>query len=77
MIHIDPMTLGDEEFLSRARGMCREKVHYVNRNEAHTAQRRRGFNNHVYKCSICGYYHVTSYTKCRAKAFQKRLRSLL
>ena len=77
MDRIDPFTLGDDEFVSRARGMCREKAIYVNRVAAKTQQRRHGFNNHIYKCAICGHYHLTSYPKARAKAFNRRLRRLL
>lgn len=77
MIHIDPMTLADDEFITRARGMCSEKAAYVNRKEARAFLARRGLRGMVYKCPFCNHYHHTTYTPCKGKAFQKRLRSLL
>ena len=77
MIHINPMTLGDEDFLHRARSTCRHKAAYVTRAEIRTFLRRNSLSGSIYKCQICGYYHHTTYARPESKAFSKRLRSLL
>ena len=77
MNHVDPLTLGDEEFLARARSTCAHKAAYTSRAEARTFLRNNGFNGTVYKCPFCDHYHHTTYDRCRAKQFNKRLRQLL
>lgn len=45
---------------------CSEKIRYYTRAEAKRAIRkdkRRGWNNHIYKCRYCGKYHLTSQVK--------------
>ena len=71
------MTLGDEEFLARARSTCTHKAAYVSRAEGKTFLRNHGYAGSLYKCAICNHYHHTKYDRCRAKAFSKRLKGLL
>lgn len=77
MNHVNPLKLGDEEFLARARSTCAHKAAYTTRAEAKTFLRNNGFKGTVYKCLFCGHYHHTTYDRCRAKQFSKRLRQLL
>ena len=71
------MTLSDEEFLARARATCTEKAAWDTRAMLVTYLRMHDYKGTPYKCPICGYYHHTKYSKCRSKAFAKRLKSLL
>lgn len=71
------MSLGDEEFLARARSTCEHKAAYVTRAEGRTFLRNHGYTGSLYKCAFCNHYHHTKYDRCRAKAFSKRLRGLL
>jgi len=71
------MSLGDEEFLARARSTCAHKAAYVTRAEGKTFLRNHGYTGSLYKCAFCNHYHHTKYDRCRAKAFSKRLKSLL
>ena len=71
------MSLGDEEFLARARSTCAHKAAYSTRAEGKTFLRNNGFTGTIYKCPFCDHYHHTTYDRCRAKQFNKRLRGLL
>lgn len=75
--HINPLDLSDEEFLKRAKHMCTTKAAYVSRAEASTFTRRRGYAMSAYHCPWCGYWHLTTYDRARAKAFTRRLKRLL
>ena len=77
MTHTDPMTLGDEAFLSRARHMCESKAAYISRREARTFLSKHDYPGEVYKCALCGHYHHTTYCSRRSKAFAKRLKNCL
>lgn len=71
------MTLGDEDFLTRARSTCEHKAAYSTRAEGKTFLRNHGYTGFLYKCPFCHHYHHTTYDRYRAKAFSKRLRILL
>ena len=71
------MTLGDEDFVARARSTCAHKAAYSTRAELRTFLRDHDYKGSIYKCPFCNHYHHTTYDRCRNKAFSKRLQSLL
>jgi hypothetical protein len=75
--HTDPFTLGDYEFLERARVICASKVPYDKRQSAVAQLRRRGFKGTPYHCPLCGKWHTTKYNKVQGKQFSRRLSRLL
>lgn len=77
MIHVDPLALPDDEFLAKAEAMCATKCAYTTRPEAVTFAKRNGYPVTPYLCPWCGFWHLTSYDRARAKAFQRRLSRLL
>lgn len=76
-IHTNPLDLPDDEFLARARDMCATKAAYTTRPEAVTFAKRHGYAVSAYLCPWCDHWHLTSYDRARAKAFNRRLRRLL
>jgi hypothetical protein len=76
-VHINPLDLSDEEFLAKAQEMCAGKAAYATRPEAVTFAKRRDFPVTPYACPWCDHWHLTSYDRVRAKAFNRRLKRLL
>jgi len=77
LVHTNPMDLDDGAFLAKARHICSTKAAYVSRSEAVTLTKRAGLSCTPYACPWCGNYHLTSYDRARAKAFNRRLKRLL
>jgi hypothetical protein len=75
--HIDPLSLPDDAFLTKARHMCSTKAAYATRAEAVTFTKRRHYALSAYLCPWCHHWHLTSYNRARAKAFKRRLSRLL
>lgn len=75
--HIDPFSLDDDSFLAKAQAMCSTKAAYTTRPEAVALAKRRGLAVTPYLCPWCGHWHLTSYDRARAKAFNRRLKRLL
>jgi len=76
-VHINPLDLDDETFLAKAQDMCKSKAPYTSRSEAVTLTRRHDYPLTPYACPWCGHWHLTSYDRVRAKAFNRRLKRLL
>lgn len=77
MIHLNPLSLSDADFLAKAEAMCATKAAYTTRPEAVTFAKRHGFPLSPYRCPWCQHWHLTSYDRARAKAFTRRLKRLL
>lgn len=75
--HINPLDLSDADFLQRSAAMCSTKAAYSSRPEAVAFTRRRGYAGTAYSCPWCSHWHITSYDRARAKAYQRRLKRLL
>lgn len=75
--HINPFSLDDDAFLAKAEAMCSTKAAYSTRPEAVAFSKRRGIAVTPYLCPWCGHWHLTSYDRARAKAFNRRLKRLL
>lgn len=75
-VHIDPQDLSDDEFLTKAAAMCATKAAYTTRPEAVAFTRRRGYTGAPYRCPWCDHWHLTSYDRARARAFNRRLSRL-
>lgn len=75
--HINPFSLDDTAFLAKAEAMCSTKAAYTTRPEAVALAKRRGIAVTPYLCPWCGHWHLTSYDRARAKAFNRRLKRLL
>jgi len=71
------MDLDDGAFLAKARHICSTKAAYTTRAEANTLVKRAGLLATPYLCPWCNHYHLTSYDRARAKAFNRRLKRLL
>jgi hypothetical protein len=76
-VHINPLDLSDEDFLAKAQEMCAAKAAYITRPEAVTFAKRRGYTTTPYACPWCDHWHMTTYDRVRAKAFNRRLKRLL
>ena len=76
-VHTNPMDLDDGAFLAKARHICSTKAAYTTRAEANTLVKRAGLLATPYLCPWCNHYHLTSYDRARAKAFNRRLKRLL
>jgi hypothetical protein len=76
-IHINPLDLPDSAFLAKAEQMCASKAAFTTRAEASAFTKRSGYNQAAYRCPWCHNWHLTSYDRARAKAFNRRLRRLL
>ena len=77
LTHTNPLDLDDSAFLAKAEAMCPTKAAYTTRPEAVTFARRHGYAGTPYHCPWCGYWHITSNDRARAKAFTRRLSRLL
>lgn len=77
VLHVDPFSLSDADFLAKAQSMCPTKAAYTTRAEANTTVKRAGLAATPYLCPWCNHYHLTSYDRARAKAFNRRLKRLL
>lgn len=75
--HTDPLALTDSAFLAKAEQMCSTKAAFTTRSEATAFLKRSGYNQAAYRCPWCNHWHLTSYDRARAKAFNRRLRRLL
>lgn len=74
---LDPLSLPDSDFLTKARAMCRCKAAFVTRAEAVALTRRGQFKGTPYLCHWCQQWHLTTYNRARAKQFTRRLSRLL
>jgi len=54
----------DKNKLNERRRACESKIGYLDRSEARKRRRyllkRYGWNNRVYKCAFCPFYHLAS-----------------
>lgn len=76
-VHTNPLDLDDDAFLAKAQEMCATKAPYTSRSEAVTFTKRHDYPLTPYACPWCGHWHLTSYDRVRAKAFNRRLKRLL
>lgn len=67
----------DSDFLARSRHICATKAAYNTRPEAVTFMRRRQYTGTPYACPWCGFWHITTYDRARARAFTRRLKRLM
>lgn len=75
--HIDPFSLSDADFLTRARQMCATKAGYTSRAQATSTTKRFKYPGTPYLCPWCSQYHITTYDRALAKKFTRRLSRLM